>query len=354
MSKIYILLWTSFISITNKSIKNFLNKIKVDKNNNAIKITSNSKDLMIFNGMDELYYENHEKNVQKIITIKDFSSCNLLKIISNDSYIGLLFNDSQGKIVIIDKLDFSVKYNTIDDIITNGVWLMNNQLVVTNINNGISCYKTNGEIIWHHNQTYSKLIYNGNQNLIFDKYIYWVFNNNLIYIVDPIRGTIEEDISLGDKIIINVTIGSNNLIIITNKSIEIYDKNTISLKKTINNIYPLSSGIINNNQLYCHDNKNLLICNLNDYTMETIPLKHESVSIRLLDPLILYDMVIMATIAGKWYIVYNKKVHVIDQWKLWSNVLPAVYYNNIYFYQNFSTECFNIISKEDILKLIKN
>jgi hypothetical protein len=341
-----------FSKNVNNTIKNALKSIKIDENNKGIKIFSH-KDLIIFNGIDQLFYYNEEKNIHKFIKIKNFSQYNLLKIVGNDTYFILFFNNYRGVVVIVDKINFTCQYQYVEDVITNGVLLENNQFVITNLNNSITSYKTNGQVQWHHSHPYSQLIFKNNQNLIFDKYLYWIFNNNLIYVLDPLRGNVEEDIFLGDKVIINILTNEKFLIIMTNKSVEIYNKVSLSLVKSWENIYPISNGVVGKNHLYFHDNKKLFIYDLDKATYESIFLKSEDVVVRLLDPLILNDLIIMATIAGKWYVVWNKKTYILDLWKLWSDVFPVIYHDNIYIYQNFSSKYFEVFNSQDIKKLLK-
>jgi hypothetical protein len=334
-----------------KNIDDFLNKININQYGNAIKILNIQGKLVVFNGFNQLgiYENNREKLIQlQEIKIQD----NLKKILLNDDYIVLIFNNFYSTIVIINRKTLTINYWKMEETVHQCL-LLKNKIIITNLFNTMSCYSMKKQILWKNNYNYSNLFFDVDQNLLMDKKIYWIFNKNTIHIVNAAHGQIDETIQLKhNQTILDLLLWDNKIIVITDKAIYIYNKLSLELMNYVENIFPIGKGKVHKSILLFHDNKFLYKYHLKNNNLDKIQLKNEKEITQLQNIFVLDDNnIIVPTSSKVWYLIHNNKVIKKSLWKLWSSINPTIYDNKIIFYQNFSIKYFKVLNFNQLIKL---
>jgi hypothetical protein len=304
--------------------------------------------LVVFNGLDQLgIYNNNTKEIIKIKGVQE--SYTLEKILLNEDYIVLVFNHFYSIVFIINRKTGTINQWKLEETISQCV-LWKNKLIITNLFNTMSCYNMKKELLWNNQYNYSRLFFDINQEILIDKKMYWVFNKNTIHILNINNGQIEETINLSNKhTIIEIILLKNQLIIMTDRGLYVYNKISLELIHYIEDIFPISKSTIHNNILHFHDNQFLYKYDINGQTLKKIPLHHKQ-TVLLEKPLLLDNNIIIPTNHGFWYILNGDKVIKKSLLKLWSGIKPEIYYNNkIVFYQNFSFRYFKALDLNQLL-----
>ena len=335
---------------SSQNIEKFLKKININQYGNAIKILNINDNLLVFNGLNQLGIYNSKK--EKIINLDSIKeSYTLNKILLNDDYIVLVFNSFYSVIAVINRKTFAINYWHMDETVAQ-CNLLKNKIILTNLVNTMSCYNMKKELLWKNNYNYSHLFFDVDQNLLIDKKIYWIFNKNTIHILNTVNGQIDETIKLkNNQIIVDTLLYKNKIIIITDKGIYIYNKLSLELNHYVENIFPVSKGVIHGDILLFHDNKFLYQYNLQNNNLDKLTLKSDKDVTQLQNIFILEDNIIIPTSKGLWYLINKNEVKKKSLWKLWSNITPTVYNKKIIFYQNFSVKYLRSLTFNDLIKL---
>lgn len=347
----FLLFFKNSIASNNININEFLNKIHIHKYNNDISILNINDDLIIYNGSDTLGFYN-KKNKQ-IIKFEINDNDNLVRITNNKEYIVIAFNNFYGKILIINKTTGNYSMFFVNYVINDILLLPNNRIIIVDLFNTMNCYNINKQQLWSHKYAYSKIFNNITNNLLYkNNKIYWLFDKNMIYILNSNNGNIEDTIVLKNEFFIkDLIFYNNNLIVITNKGVMIYHLLSLQIIFSIKNIYPISQGIIHNDTLYFHDNKFLLGLNLINYKFSKLLIKKEKKFFELLNPIKIHDYIIIPTKIGRWYLVNKNTVKKVNGFKYWSYIAPCNYNNQLIFYKNFSNKYFDVLDLSSLIKI---
>jgi hypothetical protein len=352
----YLITFIFCYQYTNNSLKNFLHSIKIEKYNNDISILKDNNNLIVYNGFNSISIYN--ENFYKTFNFKGQDNYNLVKITCNQEYIVLAFNKNYPKLIILNKTTGQITdlYINETEPIYNCLITPNNKIIIVDIFNNMICYNLNKKVLWKQKYSFSKIYNNFNEKLLFsNNKIYWLFDTTSLYIIDPNTGNVQSNniILKNQSSIIDFILYENKIILITNNGVFFYNSLSENLEQVIENIYPISKGIIHNNKLYVHDNKNLFIIDFNNFNVNKIFIKSINENFLLLDPIIFQDYIIIPTKIARWYILKNNKFIQQEQWEIWSYTSPCVYNNYLIYFKNFSNTYFDCLDLQDFLKKIK-
>jgi hypothetical protein len=70
------------------------------------------------------------------------------------------------------------------------------------------------------------------------------------------------------------------VVVISNDGVYIFNRLSLQLVNYLENIYPISNGIIFKNDLYFHDNKHLYRWNLEQFTLQKYFLKTKDINLK--------------------------------------------------------------------------